>query len=91
MTSNWPPLVAMSVVTFWRSTFSSSTTQFSLLPVCCSHFEESFCMMIMSELLTVAMVNVSAWASALPPSNAPASAAAKPSRVILLASSRGAC
>ncbi len=35
MTSNWPPLVAMSVVTRWRSTFSSSTTQFSLLPVAC--------------------------------------------------------
>ncbi len=33
MMSNWPPLVAMSVVMRWRSTFSSRTTQFSLMPV----------------------------------------------------------
>ena len=61
--SNWPPLVAMSVVTRWRSTFSSSTVQLILLPVCCSHLGDSFCMMIMSALLTVAMVMVSAEAA----------------------------
>ena len=58
MISNCPPLVAMSVVTRWRRTFSSKTTQFSLMPVAASNFGESFCMMIMSELLTVAMFNV---------------------------------
>ena len=51
MMSNWPPLVAMSVVTRWRSTFSSRTTQFSLLPVVFSHSGESFCMMIMSRVV----------------------------------------
>ncbi len=60
MMSNWPPLVAMSVVTRWRSTFSSSTTQFSLLPVAASHLGDSCCMMIMSALLTVAMVSSTA-------------------------------
>ena len=78
MMSNWPPLVAMSVVTRWRSTFSSSTTQLSLLPVACSHFGASFCMMIMSALLTVAMVNSAACASELAPRSAPVSAAANP-------------
>ena len=63
MMSNWPPLVAMSVVTRWRSTFSSSTTQLSLCRCACSHSGDSFCMMIMSALLTVAMVNC-VWASA---------------------------
>ena len=58
MMSNCPPLVAMSVVTRWRRTFSSSTTQLSLMPVAASNFGDSFCMMIMSELLTVAMFNV---------------------------------
>ena len=58
MMSNCPPLVAMSVVTRWRRTFSSNTTQFSLMPVAASNFGDSFCMMIMSELLTVAMFNV---------------------------------
>ena len=67
MMSNWPPLVAMSVVTRWRSTFSSSTTQLILLPVAASHFGASFCMMIMSALLTVAMVNSSACTSAVAP------------------------
>ena len=60
ITSNWPPWVAMSVVTRWRSTFSSSTTQLSVLPVSCSHWDDSRCMMIMSALLTVAIVIVSA-------------------------------
>src|SRR5207244_1968680 len=63
MMSNDPPFVAISVVTFWRSAFSSSTTQSSLIPVACSNLGDSFCMMIMSELFTVAMVSlVCAWA-----------------------------
>ncbi len=56
-TSNWPPLVAMSVVTRWRSTFSSSTTQFSAMPLDFSKSFDRRCMMIMSALLTVAMVS----------------------------------
>ena len=64
MTSYWPPLVAMSVVTRSRSTFSSSVTQLSLM----SGFfgvksSVSFCMRIMSPLLTVAMVIDSACAA----------------------------
>src|SRR5208337_5404540 len=70
MMSNCPPLVAMSVVTRWRRTFSSRTTQFSLMPVAASNFGDSFCMMIMSELLTVAMFNV-VWAKAGPADSAP--------------------
>ena len=58
MMSNWPPLVAMSVVMRWRSTFSSRTTQFSLMPVSFSNLGDSFCMMIMSPLFTVAIVSV---------------------------------
>src|SRR5713226_971100 len=57
--SKAPLLVEMSVVRRCRRTFSSSTTQFSLLPVACSHFGASFCMTIMSELFTVAIVKVS--------------------------------
>ena len=64
ITSNWPPLVAMSVVTFWRSAFSSSVTQFSVMP---GFFDVkssvSFCIRIMSPLFTVAMVSL-VWASA---------------------------
>src|SRR3569623_381196 len=57
--SYWPPLVAMSVVTFCRSTFSSSVTHCSWI----SGFflvksSVSFCMRIMSPLFTVAMVSV---------------------------------
>src|SRR6201995_2531654 len=60
-TSNCPPLVAMSVVTRWRSTFSSSVTHFTVM----SGFLAvkslvSPCMRIMSPLFTVAMVSVSA-------------------------------
>src|SRR5580704_2721421 len=60
-TSNWPPLVAMSVVTRWRSTFSSSVTHFTVM----SGFLAvkslvSPCMRIMSLLFTVALVSVSA-------------------------------
>ena len=58
-TSNCPPLVAMSVVTFWRSTFSSSVTQFSLMSgLALVKSSVSFCMRIMSPLFTVAMVSV---------------------------------
>ncbi len=63
ITSYWPPLVAMSVVTRSRSTFSSSVTQFSSMPgFFAVKSSVSFCMRIMSPLLTVAMVSVSAWA-----------------------------
>ena len=58
-TSNWPALVAMSVVTFWRSTFSSSVTQFSLMSgLALVKSPVSLCMRIMSPLLTVAIVSV---------------------------------
>ena len=58
-TSNWPPLVAMSVVTRWRSTFSSSVTHFTVM----SGFLAvkslvSPCIRIMSPLFTVAIVRV---------------------------------
>ncbi len=59
ITSNWPPLVAMSVVTFWRSTFSSSVTQLSLMSgLALVKSSVSFCIWIMSPLLTVAIVSV---------------------------------
>src|SRR5437016_5882690 len=49
----------MSVVTFCLSSFSGRTTQFTLmLGFCCSNAGVSFCMMIMSGLLTVAIVIV---------------------------------
>ncbi len=58
-TSNWPALVAMSVVTRWRSTFSSSTTQRRWMSLCsCSNCDDSFCITTMSPLFTVAMVIV---------------------------------
>src|ERR1700758_4786092 len=61
-TSNCPPLVAMSVVTRWRSTFSSSVTHLTVM----SGFLAvkslvSPCIRIMSLLLTVAIVSV-VWA-----------------------------
>ena len=64
MTSNWPPLVAMSVVTRWRSVPSSSVTHLSLMSgLACSKFFESFCISIMWPLLTVAITSsVAAWA-----------------------------
>ena len=59
ITSNWPPLVAMSVVTFWRSTFSSSVTQLSLMSgLALVKSSVSFCISIMLPLLTVAIVSV---------------------------------
>src|SRR6516164_8031701 len=49
----------MSVVTFCLSSFSGRTIQFTLiLGFCCSKAGVSFCMMIMSGLLTVAIVIV---------------------------------
>ena len=57
MTSYWPPLVAMSVVTRSRSTFSSSVTQLSWMSgFLAVKSSVSFCMRIMSPLFTVAMV-----------------------------------
>ncbi len=56
--SYWPPLVAMSVVTFWRRTFSSSVTQFSEMSgLALVKSSVSFCIRIMSPLFTVAMVS----------------------------------
>ena len=49
----------MSVVTFWRSSFSSSVTQFSLMSgLALVKSSVSPCIRIMSPLLTVAMVRV---------------------------------
>ena len=49
----------MSVVTRWRRTFSSSTTQLRWMPGCCfSNTGESFCISIICTLLTVAIVSV---------------------------------
>src|SRR6202035_1676247 len=58
-TSNWPPLVAMSVVTRWRRTFSSSVTHFTVTSgFLAVNSLVSACMRIMSPLLTVAIVSV---------------------------------
>src|ERR1700693_5932086 len=61
-TSNWPPLVAISVVTRWRSTFSASVTHFAVASgfLAVNSFV-SPCMRIMSLLFTVAIVSV-VWA-----------------------------
>src|ERR1700735_5427937 len=58
-TSNWPPLVAMSVVTRWRRTFSSSVTHFTVTSgfLAVNSFDNP-CMRIMSPLFTVAIVSV---------------------------------
>lgn len=66
ITSNWPPLVAMSVVTRWRSMPSSSVTHLSVMPGwACSKRAESFCISIMWPLFTVAITSsVSACAPA---------------------------
>ncbi len=64
-TSYWPLRVAMSVVTRWRRTFSSSVTHSSSMPgffVVKSSVRR--CIRIMSPLFTVAMVTVCAWAAA---------------------------
>src|SRR6185369_2833223 len=58
-TSNWPPLVAISVVTRWRSTFSSSVTHFTATSgFLAVNSLVSPCMRIMSPLFTVAIVRV---------------------------------
>src|ERR1700752_4272692 len=77
-TSNWPPLVAISVVTRWRSTFSSSVTHFTVT----SGFLAvkslvSPSMRIMSPLFTVAIVSV-VWAI----EGAEANRVAAPSRAL---------
>jgi len=78
MTSNWPPLVAMSVVTRWRSTPSSSVTHLSLMSgLAASKFLPSFCISIMWPLLTVAITSsVAARAPAVANANAAAMASA---------------
>ena len=79
-TSNWPALVAMSVVTFWRSTFSSSVTQLSLMSgFALVKSPVSPCIRTMSLLLTVAMVSVvSAYAG-----SAKLASATAPSRALV--------
>src|SRR6266851_5314440 len=58
-TSNWPPLVAISVVTRWRRTFSSSVTHFTVTSgFLAVNSLVNACMRIMSPLFTVAIVNV---------------------------------
>src|SRR5260221_1997819 len=57
--SNWPPLVAMSVVTRWRSTFSSSVTHLTVMSgFLAVNSPLRPCMRIMSPLFTVPMVSV---------------------------------
>src|SRR6266851_1351574 len=57
--SNWPPLVAMSVVTRWRSTFSSSVTHLTVISgFLAVNSLVRPCMRIMSPLFTVPTVNV---------------------------------
>src|ERR1700730_3506456 len=58
-TSNWPPLVAISVVTRWRRTFSSSVTHFTVTSgFLAVNSLVNPCMRIMSLLFTVAIVRV---------------------------------
>src|ERR1700736_544709 len=58
-TSNWPPLVAISVVTRWRRTFSSSVTHFTVTSgFLAVNSLVNACMRIMSLLFTVAIVSV---------------------------------
>src|SRR3569833_528358 len=58
-TSNWPPLVAMSVVTRCRSTISSSVTHFTVMSgLALVNSLVRPCIRIMSPLLTVAIVSV---------------------------------
>src|SRR6266571_8092548 len=58
-TSNWPHLVAISVVTRWRRTFSSSVTHFTFTSgFLAVNSLVNACMRIMSPLFTVAIVSV---------------------------------
>src|SRR5258707_9759478 len=66
--SNWPLPVDTSVVTRWRKTFSSSTTQLSLMSgFCASNLGESFLSSIIAGLLTAPIVTVFCWARTLTP------------------------
>src|SRR5260221_10733562 len=68
--SNCPLPVDTSVVTRWRKTFSSTTTQFNLMSgFGASNLGESFLSSIIAGLLTVAMVTVFCSAMALAPVN----------------------
>src|SRR5260221_612962 len=68
--SNCPLPVDTSVVTRWRKTFSSTTTQFNLMSgFAASNLGESFLSSIIAGLLTVAMVTVFCSAMALAPVN----------------------
>ncbi len=59
MMSYWPPLVAMSVVTFWRRMFSSIVTHSTVMPgFLAVKSSVSFCIRIISPLFTVAMVSL---------------------------------
>src|ERR1700687_3978738 len=58
-TSNWPPFVAISVVTRWRRTFSSSVPHFTVASgFLAVNSLVNPCMRIMSPLFTVAIVSV---------------------------------
>src|SRR5207244_5121550 len=81
--SNWPPPVAMSEVTFWRSVFSGSVTYLTLMPYCFVNDEVSDCITTMSGLFTVAIVIVVAlrrpdWALLVPTRTARLSATTPP-------------
>src|SRR4249920_1986426 len=66
ITSNWPPLVAMSVVTRERSVPSSRVTHLSLMSGnAFSNCGVSFCISIMWPLLTVAITRSVAVAAPL--------------------------
>src|SRR5919197_1241235 len=56
--SNGPPPVATSEVTFWRSVFSGSVTNFTLIPYFFVKSPERDCITTMSWLFTVAIVSV---------------------------------
>src|SRR5262245_23194073 len=82
--SNWPPLVAMSVVTRWRRTFSSSVTHFTVMPgFLAVKSLVSPCIRIMSPLLTVAIVSVVCASAGPEASNAIAAIAAEARDFIL--------
>src|SRR5229473_675588 len=71
-TSNCPPLVAMSVVTRWRRTFSSSVTHFTVTSgFLAVNSLVNACMRIMSLLFTVAIVSVVCAFEGAEPSRAP--------------------
>jgi hypothetical protein len=74
----------MSVVTFWRNSFSGSTFHFNLMSgFAFSKTDVKLSMVFMSELLTVAIVTVTGpWASAPVATAAIAALAAKPAPII---------